>query len=149
MKKTLFTVALLGAAGIGAWRYLTVQAKDDLPTAPVRRGEFSVIIRCRGGLKARRSVQVIAPVNVPELRLVWLAPTGAAIKAGDPVIRFDPSSAQQQLKEKEAALKQAQAGLDQGRGAPRAIARESARRHHRHRPPGCSAPDRCCSYWSA
>ncbi len=113
MKKTLFTMALLGAAGIGAWRYLTVQAKDDLPTAPVRRGEFSVIIRCRGELKARRSVQVIAPVNVPELRLVWLAPTGAAIKAGDPVIRFDPSSAQQQLKEKEATLKQAQAGLDQ------------------------------------
>ena len=113
MKKILLTLAILGAAGFGAWRYLTVQAKDDLPTAPVRRGEFSVIIRCRGELKARRSVQVVAPVNVPELRLVWLAPTGAPIKAGDPVIRFDPSSAQQQLKEKEAALKQAQAGLDQ------------------------------------
>ena len=113
MKKTWLTLLMLGAAGFGAWRYLTVQAKDDLPNAPVRRGEFSVIIRCRGELKARRSVQIIAPVNVPELRLVWLAPTGAAIKAGDPVVRFDPSSAQQQLKEKEAALKQAQAALDQ------------------------------------
>ena len=113
MKKTGLTLLMLGVAGFGAWRYLTVQAKDDLPNAPVRRGEFSVIIRCRGELKARRSVQIIAPVNVPELRLVWLAPTGAAIKAGDPVVRFDPSSAQQQLKEKEAALKQAQAALDQ------------------------------------
>ena len=113
MKKTWLMLAMLGAAGFGAWRYLTVQAKDDLPNAPVRRGEFSVIIRCRGELKARRSVQIIAPVNVPELRLVWLAPTGAAIKAGDPVVRFDPSSAQQQLKEKEAAFKQAQAALDQ------------------------------------
>ena len=113
MKKTWLTLVMLGVAGFGAWRYLTVQAKDDLPNAPVRRGEFSVIIRCRGELKARRSVQIIAPVNVPELRLVWLAPTGGAIKAGDPVVRFDPSSAQQQLKEKEAALKQAQAALDQ------------------------------------
>ncbi len=113
MKKAILTVVILGAAGFGAWRYLTVQAKDDLPNAPVRRGEFSVMIRCRGELKARRSVQIVAPVNVPELRLVWLAPTGAAIKAGDPVVRFDPSSAQQQLKEKEAALKQAQAALDQ------------------------------------
>ncbi len=113
MKKILLGVLLLGAGGWGAWRYLTVQAKDELPNAPVRRGEFSVIIRCRGELKARRSVQIVAPVNVPELRLVWLAPTGAAVKAGDPVVRFDPSSAQQQLKEKEAALKQAQAALDQ------------------------------------
>jgi HlyD family secretion protein len=113
MKKTLLTLALFAVAGFGAWRYLTVQAKDDLPMAPVRQGEFSVIIRCRGELKARTSVQIVAPVNVPELRLVWLAPTGAAIKAGDPVVRFDPSSAQQQLTEKEAALKQAQAALDQ------------------------------------
>ncbi len=113
MKKILLGVLLLGAGGLGAWRYMTVQAKDELPNAPVRRGEFSVIIRCRGELKARRSVQIVAPVNVPELRLVWLAPTGAAVKAGDPVVRFDPSSAQQQLKEKEAALKQAQAALDQ------------------------------------
>lgn len=113
MKKGLIIVALLGVTGFGAWRYVTAQAKDELPNAPVRRGEFSVIIRCRGELKARTSVQIVAPVNVPELRLVWLAPTGAAIKAGDPVVRFDPSSAQQQLKEKEAGLKQAQASLDQ------------------------------------
>jgi hypothetical protein len=90
------------------------QAASTLPTAPVRKGDFLVIIRCRGELKARRSVQIAAPVNVPELRIVWLAPAGAAIKAGETAVKFDPSSVKQQLDEKQAALKQAQAALDQG-----------------------------------
>jgi multidrug efflux pump subunit AcrA (membrane-fusion protein) len=85
----------------------------DLPTAAARKGDFTVIVRARGELKARHSVQVTAPVNVPELRIVWLATQGGPIKAGDPVVRFDPSSAKQQLQERTAALNQAQAALDQ------------------------------------
>ena len=42
----------------------------------------------------------------------WRRPEGQS-KPGDPVIRFDPSSARQQLDEKNAALHQAQATLDQ------------------------------------
>ena len=103
----------LGAAGFTAWRMRKAQAAEALPTATVRKGDFLVIVRCRGELKARRSVQISAPVNVPELRIVWLAPTGTIVKEGEPIIKFDPSSARQQLKEKEAALKQAQAALDQ------------------------------------
>jgi multidrug efflux pump subunit AcrA (membrane-fusion protein) len=59
------------------------------------------------------SVQLTAPANVPDLRIVWAAPPASPVKAGDVVIRFDPSSAKQQLQEKEAALRQAQATLDQ------------------------------------
>jgi len=44
---------------------------------------------------------------------VWAAPPSSPVKAGDVVIRFDPSSAKQQLQEKEATLRQAQATLDQ------------------------------------
>jgi hypothetical protein len=102
-----------GAIGFGVYRLRAVEAAAALPTSPVRKGEFMVIVRCRGELKAQRSVQVTAPVNVPELRIVWIAPQGGQIKAGDPVIRFDPSSAKQQLQEKTAALQQAQATLDQ------------------------------------
>src|ERR1700733_597272 len=80
--------------------------------APARRGDFSVIVRCRGELKASRSIQIIAPVNVPSLRIVWQAPPSGAVKQGDPEIRFDPSSTQQQLQEKDDALKQAQASLE-------------------------------------
>src|SRR6266852_606001 len=106
----LTVVALLAA---GAWRVRRAQAAADLPVAPARKTDFLVKVRCRGELKARRSVQLTAPVNVPNLQIVWLAPSGEPVKAGDPVIRFDPSSARQQLQEKEAGLRQATATLDQ------------------------------------
>src|SRR5207253_714466 len=110
----LFVVlACLGAAGYGGWRLTTIQAAATLPTTPVRKGEFLVTVRCRGELKARRTVQVTAPLNVPDLRIVWLAASGSAVKAGDPVLRFDPSGANQQLAEQQAALRQADAAHKQ------------------------------------
>lgn len=109
----VLVVAALGAAGTGLWRMHSVQASLKLAAAPARQGEFLVIVRCRGELRARRSVQLTAPVNVPSLRIVWLAPTGTVVKEGETVIRFDPSSARQQLQEREAALKQAEATLEQ------------------------------------
>lgn len=84
-----------------------------VPTATARRGEFLVIVSCRGELTADSTRRINAPVNVPNLQIVWLAPQGSAIRAGDPVVRFDASGTQRQLKEQEAALTQAQATLDQ------------------------------------
>jgi HlyD family secretion protein len=111
MAVLFFVVA--GAIGFGVMRMRQVEASEALATAPVRKGEFTVIVRCRGELKAQESRQVTAPVNVPELRIVWIAAQGGPIKAGDPIVRFDPSSAKNQLQEKTAALQHAQAGLDQ------------------------------------
>ncbi len=107
----IFLVA--GVASLGTYRLRKVDAATNLPMAPARKGDFSVIVRCRGELKARLSKQLTAPVNVPDLRIVWAAPPSSPVKAGEVVIRFDPSSAKQQLQEKDAALRQAQATLDQ------------------------------------
>lgn len=110
----LFSAMIL--VGMGAWgvqKFRAVEAATTLPTAPVRQGEFLEIVTCRGELFSLRSVQVTSPVNVPDLRIVWLAPAASRVKAGDVVIRFDPSSARQQLAEKEAALRQAEATLEQ------------------------------------
>jgi HlyD family secretion protein len=104
---------LAGLASVETYRLRKVDAATTLPMAPARKGDFSVIVRCRGELKARVSKQLNAPVNVPDLRIVWAAPPSSPVKAGDIVIKFDPSSAKQQLQEKEAALRQAQATLDQ------------------------------------
>ena len=68
----------------------------DVILAPARKGDFLAIIRCRGDLKAGRSAQVYTPV-VPNLRISWMAPSGDPVSAGDPLIKFDSSSAQQQL----------------------------------------------------
>src|SRR5215212_7982227 len=113
-KKTILRVSIaltvLAVIAGGAWKVRRAQASVELPVAPARKTDFLVMVRCRGELKARRSVQLTAPV-VPNLQIVWLAPSGEPVKAGDPVIRFDPSSARQQLQEKEAGLRQATATL--------------------------------------
>jgi HlyD family secretion protein len=120
-------VVVAGLVSAGAYRLRLAQASTKLPTAPARKGDFSVIVRCRGELKASRSVQISAPVSIRDLRIVFLAPPGGAVKSGEVVIRFDPSSAKQQLQEKTAALKQAQATLDQQIAQARIIAEQDQR----------------------
>lgn len=122
----LVALVLLAGAGAGVWRMRRVQAAGTLPVAPARKGDFLVIVRCRGELRARSSHQIVAP-NVPQLRIVWQAPSGAPIRQGEPVVRFDPSNARQQLQEQEAALKQAQATLEQGEANARITAEQDKR----------------------
>jgi hypothetical protein len=111
--KLLGVAVVAGVAVFGTYRFRKAQAATEVPTAPARKGEFLVISRCRGQLLARRSAQIAAPTNVPDLRIVWQAPPTSQVNEGDVVVRFDQSSAKQQLQEKEASLKQAQATLDQ------------------------------------
>src|SRR4051812_43774341 len=101
-------VAVVGGAWAAADRFRQSQGAIELPVATARKGEFVAIIRCRGDLKAGRTVPIYAPI-VPNLTIAWMAPAGEEVQEGNPVIRFDSSSAQQQLIQKGAALKQAQA----------------------------------------
>lgn len=109
----LVVLAAAGAAGAWVYRNTRVEAKAELPSATARRGEFQVIVRSRGELVAMRSVELIAPINVPGLQIAWQVPANSEVKTGDLVVKFDSSAAQGQLKEMEAALKQAQAALEQ------------------------------------
>jgi HlyD family secretion protein len=106
-------VPVLALGGAGFFRMRRVDASTSLPTANARRGEFLVLVRCRGELSARRSVQITAPVNIPDLQIIWLAPGGSDVALGQVVIRFDPSAAKQQINEHTVALRAAQANLDQ------------------------------------
>jgi HlyD family secretion protein len=109
----LFVVLIaIGGASAGVYKMREAQSAVTLPVAPARQGDFLVIIRCRGEIKAGRSVQIYAPM-MPNLRIAWLTPPGEKIEAGATVVRFDSSSATQQLQQKEAQLRQAQATLDQ------------------------------------
>lgn len=117
-------LAVIGAGSAGVYRLEKIQqSAATLPMAPARRAEFLVMIRCRGELKAGRSAELYAPV-VPNLRIAWLAPPGEAVRRGDPVIKFDSSSAQQQLVQKEAALRQALATLAQAVAQERETAQQ-------------------------
>src|ERR1051326_8352862 len=108
----LVILVAMAASAAGLYRLRQSETSVDLPVAPARKGEFLVIIRCRGDLKAGRSAQIYTPI-VPNLRIAWMASPGEPIEAGASLIKFDSSSAQQQLAQKEAQLRQSQAGLDQ------------------------------------
>src|SRR5438552_489831 len=101
--RLLAAFAGLCALFAGAWAGVTwfrqVQAATELPIASARKGEFLAIVRCRGDVKAGRSVPIYAPV-VPNLTIAWMAPQGEPVEEGKPIIRFDSSSAQQQLIQK-------------------------------------------------
>jgi len=111
--RTGILVLLVAGSAFALRQFRRTRAVADLPTAPARKGTFSVLVSCRGELTASRSVQLTAPLDIPDLQIVWLAPAGGTVKAGMPVIRFDPSRLRQDLKEKSAAFRQAQATLDQ------------------------------------
>ena len=104
---------LLAGSALAFRQYRRSHTAAELPTATARKGTFSVLVRCRGELSARHSVQLTSPLDVTDLQIIWLAPAGGPVKAGSSVVRFDPSRLQQDLKEKSAALQQAQATLDQ------------------------------------
>lgn len=125
----LIALALCAAivgAGYAARYIRSVNNAVDLPMVPAREGEFQVIVPCRGDLVARRSVQIIAP-QVPNLNIVWTAPPGSKVKAGDVVVKFDKGGAERQLREKVAALQQGVATQEQAEAQAR-IAFEQDRR---------------------
>ena len=108
----LVVLAAVGGSAFGLYRLKQGESAVDLPVAPARKGDFLAIIRCRGDVKAGRSAQIYTPI-VPNLRISWMAPAGEPINAGESLIKFDSSSATQQLAQKEAQLRQASASLDQ------------------------------------
>jgi len=119
-------IPLVAVAAVGAGIVRMRQSRDvpDLPSIEVRKGDFLVLVHTRGELASRRSAPLTAPQRVPALQIVWLAPAGSMVQAGDTVIRFDTSRAQQQLQERLAALKQAGAALDQAMADARITAEQ-------------------------
>ena len=115
----LLGLVLFGGASFGLWRLTTARAAESLPTASVRKGDFLVTVQSRGELRARNTRQIVAPVNVPDLRIVWMAASGTRVNEGDPVVKFDPSSTRQQLQEKDAQLQQMEAQLKQAEAESR------------------------------
>ena len=92
MKRTMvFIVIVLVLLGVSAavWATIVPAGVPAIPVAPVSRGKVEVTVRATGDIRAGRAAQVFAPPAGGTLTIVNLAPTGAALKAGDPVVEFD------------------------------------------------------------
>ena len=119
--------AVMLVAG-GGWFALgpTASADTGVETAEVVRGDFVDVLPIRGEVRARRTMPITAPRSAGDLQIVFLAPSGAAVKAGDVVIRFDTSTAERQLAEKRSALREAEAEIQRAR-ADNAISAQASR----------------------
>jgi HlyD family secretion protein len=111
--RTAVFLLILTGSGFAVRQFRHTKQAADLPLASAHKGEFLVLVRSRGELSARRSEQLTAPLDVADLQIVWAAQGGGDVKKDQVVIRFDPSRTEQDLKEKNAALQQAQSTLDQ------------------------------------
>ncbi len=95
MRLVAGTAALVGAAVIAraslAGRSTAEATKDvaGVPTAKVMRGTLELDVQTTGELRASTVRQITAPSVGGMLRLVRIADTGTAVKAGDVVMEFD------------------------------------------------------------
>src|SRR5947207_13529853 len=95
--RTVVVLLIVTGSGYGVRQYRKTKQAADLPVATAHKGEFLVLVRCRGELLARRSEQLAAPLDVPDLQIIWEAPSGAEVKKDRVVVRFDPSRTKQDL----------------------------------------------------
>ncbi len=97
---SVVAVLVLGAGGYSAWRFATVSTASgsgttsSIVTERVTRGSLSLDVHLDGDLRAAKSVAVPAPSVGGSLRLLTMLPTGTVVKAGDPVMEFDPGEQQ-------------------------------------------------------
>ncbi len=122
-------MVITASIGLAVWIGTLQFGKAEgsvLPIAPVRSGEFVAVIRTRGQVQAQRSFPIYAPL-VQDLRIAWMAPASDLIEQGQPIIRFDSSTAERDLIQRRSAADRARANLD------RAIVEANAAAEHDER----------------
>jgi HlyD family secretion protein len=72
----------------------------EVPVVRVQKEAFVRRVPAQGNLQAVRATPVSVPMGAQgPFRIGWIAPDGSRVKAGEVVIRFDPSAIEKQLVE--------------------------------------------------
>jgi hypothetical protein len=81
---------------------------------PVKRGDLVLGVEVEGELVAVRSREIgVPPVTETEFKIAFLAPEGASVKKGEPILRFDVDTLERLLADKRAELDEATKKLEQ------------------------------------
>jgi len=97
-------IAVLVIGGPVAWYKWpsTAAAADAVLTAPVKKGDFKVIVTTTGELRARKFVQIQGPNSMPaqiyQSKITWIVPEGTVVKEGEKIAELDraPAATRQQ-----------------------------------------------------
>ena len=105
----LVAVGVLAAAGAAAVAVPTLPARGNaVPTARVTKGALKLTVHANGELRAGRTVTLVTPPVGGMLRIVTLVQTGMGVKAGEPVVEFDPADQQYALEQARSELSEAE-----------------------------------------
>ena len=85
---------------------------DSIPTVVVQKGAFVDYLQVRGEIRPVRSIVLTAPMSGADMQIVELAANGAEVSPGDPVVRFDPTTQQRAIEQRQSELKQGEAEID-------------------------------------
>ena len=100
------------AIGVIAWGRTDVSpTRDEIPTAVARTGDIAVEVHATAEIRAARAALLSAGGVPGTLQIVSMVPTGTHVKAGEPVVRFDPAEQEYQLAQSRSALAQAEEEL--------------------------------------
>lgn len=108
---------LVGAAAF--WGISRSHAAPTIPTAAVERTDFVHWVQLRGQVKALESVHIAAPYRAGDLQILKLVPSGATVKKGDVLVKFDPSQLDQTLAQDKVDVQSAEAEIQQSRAKSR------------------------------
>src|SRR3954468_24091276 len=110
-------VLLVGVvvAGTAWYKWPTnASAAEANLSAPVKKGDFKVLVTTTGELRANKFVQVTGPaqaqqVNVYQTKIASILPEGTVVKEGDVIADLDRQPAAQRMADVQIALTKAQA----------------------------------------
>jgi len=89
-------VVVVGAA----WSIARLGGRPDVPTLVVSKAGFERLVAAEGNLEAAEATPVTAPMEAQgQLKVAWLVPDGTPVKAGDVIVRFDPSEMERSLRD--------------------------------------------------
>lgn len=117
-----WTLAGIVAAGggYGAWRYNQKEEKIEVPVAKVRRAEFVIAVKTRGEIRSVNSMILTAP-QVPDPRIVRIAESGKPIRKGEVVVEFDAAQQEQNLLERNTAVRTVDSEIVQVKASHRIV----------------------------
>jgi RND family efflux transporter MFP subunit len=114
--KWLAVIVLLAGMGLATGRFLRGggPAEPSVTTYKVGKQKFTRRVTAEGNLRAVKATGLSAPRGSGgwgAMKIAWLADDGTYVKKGDPVVKFDPSEPEKQLRDGEADLDAADAKL--------------------------------------
>lgn len=114
--KWLVALLVVGGLGAGGWLLFAdaTGARETVPTMRVEKTSFVRRVTAEGNLRAVKATPVTAPQSGGQfgpMKIAWIADDGAPVKAGEVVVRFDPTDPEKQLRDGKADLAAANAKL--------------------------------------